>query len=108
MVVGNNSLWQSINQECSCARNIGITAPPVGIKLRPVTVVIGWRGRMADIFNQNRENIANGSLQVAVVRRYSNMSAVAAAKNEDPSKITAPMAMLCIKFMRLVRFPSQS
>jgi len=40
--------------------------------------------------------------------RYSITSAVAAAKKVDPSKITAPMAMLCIMFMRLVRFPSQS
>lgn len=40
--------------------------------------------------------------------RYSITSAVAATKNVDPRQITAPIAMLCITFMRLVRFPSQS
>ncbi|MBB5536379.1 hypothetical protein [Rhizobium giardinii] len=60
---------------------------------------------MASIeIRRSRETIAYGSRRFG----YSNMSAVAAAKNKDPSKITAPMVMLCIKFMRLVRFPSQS
>ncbi|CAN7670093.1 hypothetical protein LJR255_005266 [Pararhizobium sp. LjRoot255] len=67
----------------------------------------GDRGRIAPRYTFPVAGFFRKAASVKIAS-YWTKSPVAVLKNTQPSTTNAPMATLCTRFMRRVRFPSQS